>query len=280
MVSNTSVKNNFLTFFFELTYMLKKIYIAVFERRIKLSSSIKYSNPPIQEVVCELVFGENTEWDPTIYGRLFERLQERFPKRKRKIEQTISVQKGEKGFSHKIHTPENAIFETEDGKKAVEIGDKRISFHQLSPYPTWEELKPLITEIYSKLYDLTQIEDFKQQRLTYDNIIEIPEVHFNIEDYFDFYPFLGERLPQEQERFFVGCIFPEKNNYSRIELIPVNSEKEDISAFRLTLSYYNNIYHHDCSSQEVSDWLEEAHNKIQELFEGSIKDSLREIFGR
>jgi len=114
--------------------------------------------------------------------------------------------------------------------------------------------------------------------LRYINKIEIPEV-INLETYFDFRPFLGRNLPQDIVNFMVGCMFPfdEGRNLCKVALQKVAPDTHGHNAFILDLDYFL-TQPKAITSKEVLNWIENAHNKIEKIFEGCIKDPLRDIF--
>ena len=56
--------------------------------------SRRYKNSPIIEAICEFQFEENSEWDLTVPGLVYDRVQNEFPIRRYAARVTMGVQRG------------------------------------------------------------------------------------------------------------------------------------------------------------------------------------------
>ena len=53
--------------------------------------SRRYKNSPIIEAICEFQFEENSEWDLTIPGLVYDRVQNEFPIRRHAARVTMGI---------------------------------------------------------------------------------------------------------------------------------------------------------------------------------------------
>jgi uncharacterized protein (TIGR04255 family) len=231
------------------------------------------------EALCQLRFDNSFPWDPTVPGMLYERLSGEYPKKTRRIFQEVKVNQDEKGIRQDLHITEGSHFLSDDEKDTILIAPWLIAVSRLAPYSSWEKFKPKIVNAIDKLCDVTAaLPELKKAVLQYINHIKIPEEKFPLENYFNFRPFIGENLPQTIGSFFLGCIFPLKENSQlRIELVPIPNETPGHSIFALKLAC-ESLQSHLFSQEEILQWIEDAHTYILEAFEGCVTDSLRTIF--
>ena len=101
----------------------------------------------------------------------------------------------------------------------IQIGPHLLAINCLKPYPSWQGFKPRIEEAFNALVTSIDIKGFA--RIGHERLIEL-KFHFaqvNLDDYFEFRPFLGTRLPQDMRSFIIGCVLP----FLRIEIFVKSS---------------------------------------------------------
>lgn len=137
----------------------------------------------------------------------------------------------------------------------------------------------MIEKVFSALKQTTEVRGLQRVGLRYINRIEIPSSTVNLADYFQFYPFVGPLLPQSIHQFIVGCMFTyfEGRDQCRLQLTSAPSTAPDQSAYILDIDYFL-AREREVDIQEIDSWIENAHDKVEEVFEGCIKDSLRTLF--
>ncbi len=241
--------------------------------------SRKYKNPPIIEAVCEFRLTPDTKWDLTIPGLMYEKLQGQFPKKEQRLMQEVGMSHGPEGVKQLIRPVERMLFLTEDGKKFIQAGSNLLAVNYLAPYQSWDILRPSIEMAFEILSEILDIGVLQKIGLRYINKIEIPQKPVKLEDYFEFYPFHGERLPQNIGTFRVGSIFSFADNRDacKVELTTAAPDDPDNLAFLLDLDY-TLAKPQAVKSEFALEWIEEAHQRIEEIFEGCINNRLREIF--
>lgn len=239
----------------------------------------KYANPPLVEAVCEFRFTPDTQWDMTIPGLVYEKLKDEFPRREQRLFQEIELIQGPDGLQRQIRTSERIVFLMEDRKTFVQIGPRLLAINCLAPYPTWAGFKPKIVKAFEALMDTTDVKGLQRVGLRYINLIEIPSSQIKLEDYFQFYLFLGPELPQVMVNFIVGCEFryAHDRDLCRVQLITTPSGSSERPAFTLDIDYFL-AQPKGIKPEEVAEWVEQAHNEIEQIFEGCITDRLRELF--
>lgn len=232
----------------------------------------KYKNPPILEAVCEIRFMPDQKWDFTVPGILYEKIKAEFPEK-----ESVSFPRGNSAQG------ELAVFRSRKNNTMVRVGTKIpiLSIIQQKPYSTWHEFRPKIANAYSELRAIDGVEIKGVQRigLLYVNLIEIPKKSVNLVDYFKYGLNLGDSLPKDPRTFLVGSDFSffEGRDVCRVQLASAKPSRDELFAVRLDLDYYLSKPQ-AVSPEGVLEWVETAHQKVEEIFEGCITDRARELF--
>ncbi|MCK9333383.1 MAG: TIGR04255 family protein [Candidatus Cloacimonetes bacterium] len=242
----------------------------------------RYTNTPIEEVICEFRFAENTKWDMTVPGILFSEVREVFPHREQHVIQEINIMPRDPNGKTQIRKIDQVRFLNSTKKTFIQIGPRTLSINQLKPYNSWVDFKHNIEYTFEKLNSFMELTAVQRIGLRYINRIEIPteENKVHLDTYFDFRPFCGPRLPQLHGNFNVRCIFPYfgERDLCNVELSNAISENRESLAFILSIDYFlakpNGV-----QVTQSMEWVEEAHTSVDNLFDGCILPPLKAIFG-
>lgn len=244
----------------------------------------KYNNSPIIESVCEIRFTEDSEWDLTIPGLIFEDIQSEYPQKGQRSTQEINISTSRtQPFTthHQIKRHDYAVFSTNDKKSSIQVSERVLLINRLKPYQSWADFKSQINTAFEKLNNRADLLGIQRIGLRYINKIEIPTENgkVNMDNYFDFRPFCGGRLPQTHADFIVSCIFPYYDNRDacKVDLLSAMPDKQGSMAFLLSLDYFLAKPRSIPVSQTI-EWIETAHGEVEKLFEGCILPPLRGIF--
>lgn len=240
-----------------------------------------YTNPPITEVICEFRFTPDTEWDITVPGLMYSDIKDTFPKKDNRVIQNVEIpSQGSDKKEVVVQQSNRAVFLTEDGNTQIQIASRLLAITRLKPYTTWEDFNANVEHAHSKLSKNVDIRGVQRIGLRYINQIEIPLSSVDLEDYFEFRPELGRRLSTTSlVEFIIGCVQPyaDGRDLCRIQLRSAIPTSPDSVAFTLDLDYFLAKSGEIMPDQALS-WVDDAHRKIDEIFEGCIKEPLREIF--
>jgi len=239
--------------------------------------SRKYANPPIVEAVCEFGLTSETRFDLTVPGLLYERLKGSFPHKEQRMIREVELKQEPEGLQQEIRTSERIMFFTEEKTMLVQVGPRLLVINVLKPYPHWEGFKPRIETAWKSLQATVEVQGLERIGLRYINHIELPAQRVELSEYFEFYPSVGQRLPQQMVSFLAGVEFSyaDDRDHCRVQLTPIRSGGKGL--FMLDIDYFLARPR----AVEVADalaWVEEAHSRVEEVFEGCITDKLREIF--
>jgi uncharacterized protein (TIGR04255 family) len=240
----------------------------------------RYRNDPIAEAVCEFRLLPDTAWDLATPGLLYESLKDRFAHREQEVVPRVEVRTSEAGIEPQVQVTEQIRFITNDTLSFVRVAPRVLAVHRLRPYESWERFRPDVALLLESLRKHVAVDTFQRVGLRYINRIEIPLESVELDEYFGFRLTLEPPLPQDLRGFIVGAAFPFENERDncRVQLADAVQEHEASSAFVLDLDYWvtkPGVVKSDGALQ----WIEDAHNRVESLFEGCISDSLRSVFG-
>jgi uncharacterized protein (TIGR04255 family) len=243
--------------------------------------SRKYNNPPLVEAVCEFQFNPESEWDIAVPGLVYERLKGTFPIREPvpqavELALTASVRAS---IQPEIHTASDRVrFLREDKKALVQVGPHLLSANHLQPYPTWEEYLPMVKMAYDVYREVAKPQGLRRIGLRYINRINIPGSNIALQDYFEFHPYLGPDFPEQIGPFIVGVqIFYDSRDVLRVQLANAAMQHADYVSMVLDLDY-SLIAPQHVEIEAATEWLQVAHDRVEQIFEACLTDQLRSIF--
>ncbi|MCE9608960.1 MAG: TIGR04255 family protein [Chthoniobacter sp.] len=151
-------------------------------------SNFKYAKPPIQEAICEIHFNV----DEALSSERIEHLKEvwaaEYPDQKLNEEKGVKVEVGADGvrvvedkMGHRL------VCRSNDACRLVQLSGRFLAVNQLKPYPGWEEgFRDTITARAGEVQ--TRFGPFEIVRvgLRYINKIDVPQIPFAWEDWFNF----------------------------------------------------------------------------------------------
>ena len=241
--------------------------------------SRRYVNPPVVEAVCEFRFSQDTDWDLTIPGLLYEKVKGDFPTKRQKLLHEVEIAAGSAEVGPVTRSSERIWFLTSDERAFIQLAPRLLAVNSLRPYPSWQGFRPMVEKALEALAETADLPAVQRIGLRYINRIEIPSAEVQLEDYFSFTPFLAEHLPQEMASFIVGCVLPlhDGRDACRVQLTNAVAEEPDHCAFLLDLDYFL-AKPGEIDSHGWMDWVESAHGGVEGIFEGCISQKLRDIF--
>jgi uncharacterized protein (TIGR04255 family) len=166
-----------------------------------------------------------------------------------------------------------------DGNALVQVAQDLLVVNQLKPYPTWREFLPLIRQGFNAYQQVANPKGLHKVGLRYINRVQIPGSNIELEDYFEFLPRIGPRLPQDFGNFMAVVEFPYEGarDVLRLQMANAPSQSVDQAAVILDLDYFLAQPGH-ILLPSVFEWVEQAHDRVEEVFEACITNRLRTLF--
>lgn len=241
----------------------------------------RYEKPPIVESVFECRFPADSAWDLAVPGLLYQELKDLFPQRERRLFGEMRFENVPEGLLQQVRPVEQVIFRTLEKNTYVQISSGKISVHRQPPYGSWRDFGPLVGRVIKTAANVMGQQKTERLGLRYINRVTLPGEIVDLEEYFDFRPNPGDRLPKVLGRFHLLVEFPfaEARDLCRVQLSTALAEQPSHSAFLLDLDYFN-LRQGAVDLTGAPAWIEEAHTRIEDAFEGCITDRSRVLFGR
>lgn len=245
-----------------------------------------YERAPIAEAICEFRFPDEMEWDATIPGVLWEALRDRYPNRATAcFVPSASLHVEADSVRHQVTVAHGLRFSSADGLAVVTILERTVSVHRLGPYPGWSVFQPEIAFVHGCIVDSLspQPEEYARVTVRYLNRFDRAELggeSTRLEDYFEFYPHIGPRLPQDCRSFIAGVDLkcPGTDLRCRMMLTPSVAEETRAVSITLDIACHNEPEHVVALSSGI-EFVEEAHVTAKRVFSGAITDKTDELLG-
>lgn len=240
-----------------------------------------YENPPLIEAVCEFQFEPSQPWDWTIPGLVYDKVKKDFPKKKQQnvIEMEAHVEHDELMPSIKKGSVARLQFLREDETALLQVGSNLFVVNHLRPYPTWEMFREMIKDGLAIYRDVANPKALKRIGLRYINRLEIPESQVEIEDYIRAVPTIPEPVPQVFATWIqrVEIPFEDSNGLMIMQSGLLKHEEPNKVVFLLDLDFIT-LNVQEVKLENVTDWLEQAHDAVEKTFEVCITDKSRALF--
>lgn len=239
-----------------------------------------YENPPLIEALCEFKFDSNKEWDWTIPGLLYDKIKENFPNKKQQEAFVINLEHKENTKNMMTQVREGTqtdriIFSNENNNSLIQVKPNVFTINLLKYYPGWEEFKKIINK-YLKLYiKVAQPTKINRIGLRYINRFNQIDLNQNsISHYFKINPSMLEGY--QIGNFFVRneIIY---NKIDSILICNMGSQNDGGNYIFLDFDFItqNSEY---IRFENYQEWLEKAHENIEDVFNSSITNKLKNFF--
>ena len=238
-----------------------------------------YKNPPISEVVCEFQFGPDSPWDFTIPGLVYEKVRATFPKRSQVARVTMGISADQGTIGQQIGTLPVMRFSSEDEKVLIQVGPHLLSVHHLKPYSSWERFLPFIEESFKAYCEVATPKSIHRIGLRYVNSIQITGQNINLEDYFEFRPYIGPNLPTTIGPFMMAVQLPFEGSRDtlNLQLASLAGISSDVANIILDLDYFL-AKPNEVELDKISAWINNAHKQVGDTFNACITDRLEQTF--
>lgn len=236
----------------------------------------RLESPPLVEALCEFRFVPSGTWDWTIPGRLYDLISEDFPDRAQVEEVAMQLEPGDVLTHRVVKGPGRVQLKRSDGSAMVQVGPNLLVINQLKPYTGWPDFLARILDVYETYKKLASSLDIARIGLRYINQIPLSEEMTDLSLLISVDPPLTGRL----QRPLLGF-------YQRYELSNEEPEgvlihqsglqkNEDSDFILIDLDFNSQTVEGVAASSDLREWLEKAHNCIEESFIDSLNPDLYE----
>jgi uncharacterized protein (TIGR04255 family) len=167
--------------------------------------------------------------------------------------------------------------------RVLQAQQRGFTYSHLAPYTEWETFRDEARPLWNAFVETCRPEAVTRVAVRFVNRIIVKSAKIELVDYFNLYPHLPERIPQDVTGMFLQLRMPQDDiapgtlaivNQTLDESNPVDAERLaillDFDVFRLA--------EYPPSTDEVWALLEKLRTRKNELFEASITDRARDLF--
>lgn len=247
----------------------------------------QYTNPPIREAVCEFRFPHGPDsWDLSFPGLIYNELRESFPRRiqPEQPQQTFTFAFGNPqqmlgGFNPADPSQTLQFWKADSTDGVITIAPNRIAISHYRPYPGWEAFQSIIQKAHEAFLKIAQPRSIDRIGLRYLNAIEFQSQSITLPNYFTHYPTFGQGLPQRNlnVRMSTDFAFHDNRDVARLQLSTIPGENPEFITVSLDIDYFS-VIPGSVHLNQTEQWLNQAHDSVHSIFEGTITENARALF--
>jgi uncharacterized protein (TIGR04255 family) len=193
----------------------------------------------------------------------------------------LGLTRSDQGISFEQGIEERILFLAPDRKTFAQVGQRLMGVNRLAPYESWERFRPAIDDVFVALSAVVPTKAMERVGLRYINRIQIPagpESQLALEQYFSLHLAYGDYLPALTHFNMTGIFsFLDGQDECQISLSDALPDTPQTPTFMLDIDYYS-ARPQSVPSADTMAWVDQAHNQLDIMFEGSITDRLRLLF--
>lgn len=238
-----------------------------------------YATPPVVEALAELYF-EGSAWDVTAPGSFYERVKGQFPNKEQLEQVAFEVEVGPEGANARMGSGAGrALFRNADETRLVQVAGDVLVLNQLPPYPHFEAWSEALLEMLAVYREVANPTAITRLGMRYINRIGFSSTIVQMEDYFRVYAEVPDELGAMHGDFLIRLQLPTRVTGHEF-LLTLGRAPADTDGHAIVLDLYDTTsLGGPTSFDEIQQSLSDAHENIEWVFEHTITDATRAIFG-
>jgi len=239
---------------------------------------VKYKNPPLVEAVCEFRIRSAQKWESTIVDAVETNFKDTFPRRQDIPGVLSEVRSESSGFTQSLRQIRKTELSTDDRSHLLLISENQFAISHLKPYASWNEFRKLVRRFFNCVIEVSNPHSLERVGIRYVNHINFQSSKkIELSDFFEIFPKHGNKLPRDFSNIFLALEYPVEKGASLLRLQMASQYVNEVPRIAFDLDCFT-IKSDSVKFDGVMAWLDKSHDVIEEFFEGSIKDSLRNKF--
>jgi len=238
----------------------------------------RYRHPPILEAVCEIHFELESPFTSEQIALLESVWKPLYFSTQTNEEKGVQFQIGINGVEVTNQTNgKRLVARSEDGTRLAQLSNKFLAVNQLKPYPGWESFREAIHLRLKDVTDRLPIKGVNEINLRYIDQLDFPQVPLNWADWFTFnlpapeaIPAIGGKCQFQFEQELQGGLV------AVFRFSSVDPVKVDHSSVVLDTTVF---WRGSASLEECEDILEKVHKPQSIIFDESLTERSRDLFG-
>lgn len=239
----------------------------------------QYKNPPLVEVACQFRFEPGEAWDWTVAARVYDKVKATYPER-----QQVSVSPDEMEELEGEYQEADFLrlnFLREDGSAHISIGSNFLGVSHKQPYPGWDVFREMIAEAVRVYREVCNPKGLWHVSLGYVNFLQVLESEPDLSDYLTIIPDFPGGEGQALNAWTQSLDLRLENPKATLTVQSGTRWDWHLEERKPRLSLVLDL---ECVTlkapalEESGDWLQEAHDAIEKIFEDCVTDQTRALF--
>jgi uncharacterized protein (TIGR04255 family) len=248
-----------------------------------------YANAPIAEALIDLRITHAQDFALNDLGKMGEAIANRYPTQEPLYLQSGQIRFQQPGDPAQIEATQQHggfRFISQNKQQIVQARADGFTFSTLAPYDRWESLRDEARRLWELYRPAAKVEYIVRAAVRYINRIDIPSATAELEDYLRTYPEVSADMPNE------GVI---ANFFMQLQLwqddldcllivnetpVPPPENVDATTSIQLDLDLFREAFTEPWPVEEdaaVWGFLEQLHDRKNEVFEASITDATRRL---
>lgn len=248
-----------------------------------------YANAPITEALIDLRITHAPHLSADDLGTIGERIGDRYPTQEPMYLQSSQItfqQPGDPAQIEATHQHGGFRFISQNKQEILQARMDGFTFSTLAPYDRWESFRDEARRLWELYRSAAKVEYVTRAAVRYINRIDIPSVPAQLEDYLRTYPQISTDMPNEGliGNFFMQLQLPQEDLDCLLiineTLVPPPEDVETATSIQVDFDLFREPFEEPWPADKdagVWSFLEQLHDRKNEVFEASITDATRRL---
>ncbi len=242
-----------------------------------------YSRAPITEAIIDFRLALAEDFAIDKLADIHSRIKDDFPIIQPWKKGVVTVNPSGPDVSIKVNAPtqnHGFVFRSRDNVRIFQVTADGFTFNRLAPYPSWEEFRSEARSLWKIYREICTPICVTRAAIRYVNQIDIPaEDLVELKDYLNTVPEISSHLTQKVlQTFFMQLQIPQQDLNSLLIINEAIAPQTNPNFITIILDldlFREQIW--DKEDEDIWQFLEQLHDRKNEVFEASITDRTREL---
>jgi uncharacterized protein (TIGR04255 family) len=254
-----------------------------------MTERVHYANAPITEALIDIRITHAQDFSIDDLEAIGETIGDRYPAQEPMYVHSgqIFLQQPEDPMQiETTHQRGGFIFTSQNKQQICQARMDGFTFSTLAPYDRWESFRDEARSLWELYRTAAKVESITRAAVRYVNRIDIPSARTaQLEKYFRTYPEVSADMPN---RGIIGNFFMQLQLWQDdldclliVNETPVPSPNDDSTAsIQFDIDLFRELAEPWTADEDAAVWsfLEQLHDRKNEVFEASITDAARRLF--
>jgi uncharacterized protein (TIGR04255 family) len=246
-----------------------------------------YANAPITEALIDIKVTHAQDFSPDDLGMIKEAIGDRYPTQDPMYLHSgqISLQQPEDPMRvETTHQHGGFAFTSQNKQQIFQARVDGFTFSTLAPYDRWEPFRDEARSLWELYRSAAKVESITRAAVRYINRIDVPSAPpVQLEDYLRTYPEVSADMPSRA--LFANFFMQVQLWQDDLECLLIVNEtlvpppNDETTSIQLDLDLFRELVEPWAADEDAAAWdfLEQLHDRKNEVFEASITDATRRL---